>query len=1643
MNSTHCQQAELWLDAYVDGELGHDEQRILENHLSVCASCRGHLAALRRISEHAQAALQEDQIPAPDDLTAKVLASMQKAPAPPINRFAAWPKRFWGLLESLFVPHGNGPRVLRWSLGLGAVALILFTAYVFDLENRVGQRQTYVLGQSAWRWGAPASLRVLALSNAQSGTPLVNAPVTIEARSQRGGWHTLFEGRSDEHGTVAARFRLPSELQGAASLRVSTGSWWSRDKIEKPITIERRAKILLTSDKPLYQPGQTIHLRALAMWNGAGTPAAGEKLALEIKDPKGTRVWKNELTASRFGVASADFQLASEVLHGAYNIKATLGEDVTEKTVMVKPYVLPKFKVRLKPEQSFYTPGALLRGSLESRYFFGKPVVNGDASLELAAFDITWHVFARLQGKTDAQGRWDFTATLPKVFAGQPLARGNALVKLTAAVTDKAGQRESISEPIPVAAQPLQIGIMPESGTPAWGLENVLYIVTSYPDGAPAPSRGTVVVNGTALPFTTDETGIGSVKIFMDEGGVQLQVVAADARGRRATANRQFLTNGIGEASDAVLLRTDKAIYDAGNTIRLTALTSRTTGTVYFDILRDGQTVLTQSAPVEQGSAQLTLDLDAEMVGALQINAYFLNNQWSMTRDTKLVLVRPAPGLNVQVAPSKAVFRPGEEGRLDVTLKDSGGKGVAGAVGLAIVDESVFALREQDPGLAATYFAMEAAILAPRFQSKFAPGALWGDNRGNQQSSSALQRSAGVALTSLMQATPEQSPEGNDEQHLRLARYDLSGDSLPLRQKAAQEFRESYFRSLYVVFLVLSLAAPGLVLSKKQPAALVIWLPLMMLSLAIGWNATEPGLLFGIASLVAAYLIHRFWSDMFLEFITLGVLTLLVTVIVLSLMGRRISNTFNAAAMQMSDSVEVAAGVAPSSGRPTQARIISAGKSNEGAEATSPEPPRLREYFPETMLWQPEIITDDNGQAQITLPMADSITDWRITAQANDDQGRFGSSTGALRVFQEFFIDPQLPVALTQGDWITIPVAVHNYLPQAQKITVQLAGDRGWFAISGPTVQTLTVAPRDVAVVRFPIRALRFGRHRLALEARGAKSTASDAIVREIEVMPDGQEISATQSDRLTSNRMLPVSMDANAIDGTQKLLLQIHPGTFSQVVNGLDALLQVPYGCFEQTSSVTYPNILILDYLKRSGRATPQAQMKAESFISLGYQRILTFETPGGGFDWFGSPPAKTVLTALGVMQLSDMARVAPVDENLIRRAIRVLLQRQRTDGSWNETLHSHIMSGVTDDTTVTAYVTWALASAKSDEIGVQEAIDKGLNYLQSRLGEKSDAYTLALAANAFATVQPRTANTRRLMDWLLARGEQKDDVWRWTPARPTVTYGRGDSGAQETTALCALAFLQTETHAEAAQGALKALVQDRAPGGAWSSTQATILALRALVGASDGVEKGEATIRVLVNNQRAATLQINAGNFDVMQQVDLTPYLQGRNATNNTIRLEKDGALQPFYQLTTRAFVPWSTVKAPAKPEVQIAVTYDHKKLRQNEEVTAQVTIRSRSKRDLPMLLVDVGLAPGFEVQPESLELLKRQKRIEKWEVTPRQLILYLRGLKGGAAMQLPVRLRARFPVRAQTPPSQVYEYYNPANRALSRPYAVIVTA
>jgi len=218
--------------------------------------------------------------------------------------------------------------------------------------------------------------------------------------------------------------------------------------------------------------------------------------------------------------------------------------------------------------------------------------------------------------------------------------------------------------------------------------------------------------SGQSFGAQTGEYGLAEVRFIPDSPYQYLVIEAADAQGHVSSHEFQFE----GEWSDeSVLLRPDLPVYQVGDTMKLTVFTSVSTGTVYLDIVRDGQTVSTRSLDVSGGKSEIAVDLTPDLFGTLELHAYKISSYGTIIRDTRLVAVSQADDLQVSVTPGQEIYKPGDTATLNVQVLGENGAGVQSALGLAIVDEAVFALAENDPGFAKLYFLLEQEILQPRF----------------------------------------------------------------------------------------------------------------------------------------------------------------------------------------------------------------------------------------------------------------------------------------------------------------------------------------------------------------------------------------------------------------------------------------------------------------------------------------------------------------------------------------------------------------------------------------------------------------------------------------------------------------------------------------------------------------------------------------------------------------------------------------------------------------------------------------------------------------------------------------------------------------------------------------------------------------
>ena len=713
---------------------------------------------------------------------------------------------------------------------------------------------------------------------------------------------------------------------------------------------------------------------------------------------------------------------------------------------------------------------------------------------------------------------------------------------------------------------------------------------------------------------------------------------------------------------------------------------------------------------------------------------------------------------------------------------------------------------------------------------------------------------------------------------------------------------------------------------------------------------------------------------------------------------------------------------------------------DDGGVANSAAPEvRVRQFFPETWVWQPTLMTDESGLATLSLTAPDSITSWKLSVVSTcptpaEGGSGIGFGEDELTVFQDFFVEPSLPFSVTRGEEFPLKVDVFNYLDTPQQVVLDIAETPG-FVMETEGQIIVPVEPNSATSISFPVQPLELGRFPLSITATGA--THADAVLREILVVPEGRP------DEIVVNGVIEegtsVSLDVTfpsdpeigfeVVPGSARAFLNVTPSPVAQTMQGISDLLSMPYGCGEQNMIFLAPDIEILKYLREIGELNPEIRATAEFYVNTGYQRQLTFQTTDGGFAAFGGADGALWLTAFVLSTFSGAREVRDIDETVLSRAAGMLVSRQQADGSFETDdflIHEEMDGGLENIYAMSAYVTNALAEYAGSEVA--GALQNAANFLASSRttlrGINDDAYSLSIAAVALLKVPGFEAAAEATIDRLLALAKDDGVGLHWEPY------------PVESTGYAAVALLEAAGgigRPEAA-GAIDWLTTQRnSLGGYGESTQDTVVAIRALFLAARKVRR-DLDVQLTVSSSTGSLfeIQVNESNFDLLHQHEL-PIDQGE------LTLASTGSGNVGFQLVKRFNVPGEFLPPPR--DLVFDVRYDAEGIEVDDLVDVNVTIQYTGFKDRTgMVIADVGVPTGFGVVRSTVDSLVGEV-VERVEIAGRKVIFYIDGLSQNEPLEFQFQVRSLYPVEAEGPISRAYEYYDAVVEAFHRQSNVFV--
>ncbi|KAJ1150857.1 hypothetical protein NDU88_003645 [Pleurodeles waltl] len=709
----------------------------------------------------------------------------------------------------------------------------------------------------------------------------------------------------------------------------------------------------------------------------------------------------------------------------------------------------------------------------------------------------------------------------------------------------------------------------------------------------------------------------------------------------------------------------------------------------------------------------------------------------------------------------------------------------------------------------------------------------------------------------------------------------------------------------------------------------------------------------------------------------------------------------------------------------------------------------IRVFFPETWIWMNRK-TGHEADASLEVTVPDTITTWIASAFVISENLGLGiaEAPAKLQAFQPFFISLNLPYSVTRGEQFILEVTIFNYLAETTEVTVTLdPSDAFDFIFTTNDISATTdthivsVPSEDGRTVVFPIKTNQIGEIEITVKA--TSPTTSDAITQKVLVKAEGIEqffsrsilLDLTNSKQSSFTETLNFLFPSNVVPASEHAYIAVVGDILGPSINGLERLIQMPYGCGEQNMINFAPIIYILDYLTKTNQLTNEIEQQSILFLKEGYQRELLFQREDGSFSAFGASDlsGSTWLSAFVLRCFLQARSFINIDPSVLQKTITWMFQHQKRNGEFWEPgrlLNSEMKGGNQSPVTLTAYITLAIAAYPGHEGSSQ--FQNAIHYLQRKMDEGiADNYTLAIVTYALSLADVSQAKAG--LNILNRRAEKTGDLRFWKTASSKLSDGWQPSSVD--IELAAYVLLSHARQKRVAEGLpiMKWLSQQRNHLGGFSSTQDTILALEALSTIASLATVGTTQMSIFVsvpNPNNTVEFKVDDVNLFLFQkkQIEITQPLE--------MNVSAHGVGLAVFQLNVFYTVKEQMIDVRSKP-AKIEEAFDLEVTVQDNKNDIDHMILNVCTRFLGtdttsesgMVLMQVNLLSGFAPSPDSVSLNNLIKKVENGNENVNLYFDYLNQTK--ICVAIPA-VRDSKVAYTQDASVSVVDYYEPKRRA-----------
>ncbi len=1398
----------------------------------------------------------------------------------------------------------------------------------------------------------------------------------------------------------------------------------------KDYKTDQTYKLYVTVDRPIYRPGQKVYIKGVIRKDTDGAYEQikpGESVQATITDSNNKSIFVNGLATTSFGSFASEFQLSKQAELGEYRVEVSYNGNKYAQGFQVEEYKKPELAVSVVPNKPSYVQGDSATVGVTASYYFGAPVSGApvDWTLKTEDYAFRWDKDWRFEfgdpesywsrawwyysgdgyfsgekvtdgtGKTNAKG--EFTIA-PPIDIGKYKTSQRMMVE--AVVNDISNQSVAGSQEFIVNKSSVMAGIRPESYGNQTDKEATVEIVSVDPKGVEVPStpvnveffkrtwneireqnpddgqfyyvskpQDSLVSTATV---TTNELARATASFTPKEGGTyKVRATAKDAKGNTSVSGSFLWVSGFGfqaarENNDRIVVVTDKRDYLVGDTMSVFVASPFASASAKTLLTAERGSVLSYKlVETSETSNNFDMPIPPTYTPNVFVSAVVIKGSDQVKNPpefkigySEVKVTDKKQQIQVSIKTDKKKYKPKDTLKATIQTNDLLGHPIATELAVGLVDKAVWDL---------------SGIELPEIYKTFYQP-----------------RNLAVATSQLMTISIDRiNANTNLGSKGGSGGGCFTGDTPVLMSGGVQKAIEN-----------VRVGDTILTRENEQSSKLV-----------------EAKVLRTYVHTVPTYLIvngslrvtgeHRVFVNG--EWKIAGLLEIgdvLVDVHNNPVPVRsieRMSGTYTVYNLEVETYRTYFAGG------------IYVHNQKGGFDTT-------RTDFPDTAYWNPEIKTNEQGTATVSIQLPDSLTTWRMGAMATSKESAFGSAVSEVVVGRDVLIRPFIPRFVAVGDEPMLGGIITNTSGSDQVFAVTIEGN-GLSILEGVTKQ-VRVADGEQAKVMWKTRALSTKTATVTLRVADGQGVVKDAVAMPMPVVSYfTPETVATAGEVKGGNAKEAIALPTDIDPAMGSARIMMSPSLGASGLGGLSYLLSYPYDCVEQITSKFISAVSVYRVLLQSKQDAvgPFTKKALQQVVSDGVQRLVSQQHPDGGWGWWIDQPSDPFFSAYALYALAIAHSYTTIPQQTIDNGARYLQDVIKRGGS-----------DVSPETQ--AFMIRTLS-----ELG------RDMSSLSSVLFDRR--FELSIEARAHLALalykNGNTTQSRRIRNELISLAKKTATTTHWEDAGRSYRY----FGSSASTTARVLALLtETDSKNPLIAEATRYLLTTRTDGH-WVTTYDTASAIDAIAG--DMLKKGDQSVNlsyeVRVNGSAVKKDTLTAKDLLSSAVIEL-PMNQFTLGGSTPVQFAKSGTGNLYYNIDLRYFLPFTSV-APLERGMTVIREFTDvngkgiaaSSIAQNTEAWERLIIVVPEERHY--VAIEDPLPAGLESVNESLKNVRmlgaktpalsdpdnRQLYFTRKEYHDDKTVLFARYLPAGV-YEVAYRVRATVPGIYHRPPAQAYQIYVP---------------